>query len=80
MKSSELVELTLKELNERLDNERDYLLRLRLNHAISPLDNPMKIREVRQNVAKIITEINKRKGQSDLQTEDQPDSQTEKSK
>jgi large subunit ribosomal protein L29 len=80
MKSSELVELTLKELNERLDNERDYLLRLRLNHAISPLDNPMKIREVRQNVAKIITEINKRKGRSDLQTEDQPDSQTEKSK
>jgi large subunit ribosomal protein L29 len=80
MKSSELVELTLKELNERLDNERDYLLRLRLNHAISPLDNPMKIREVRQNVAKIITEINKRKDQSDLQTEDQPDSQTEKSK
>ena len=80
MKSSELIELTLKELNERLDNERDYLLRLRLNHAISPLDNPMKIREVRQNVAKIITEINKRKDQSDLQTEDQPDSQTEKSK
>ena len=80
MKSSELVELTLKELNERLDNERDYLLRLRLNHAISPLDNPMKIREVRQNVAKIITEINKRKNQPEVQTEDQPDSQTEKSK
>jgi large subunit ribosomal protein L29 len=69
MKSSELVELTKKELSERLDNEKDYLLRLRLNHAISPLDNPMKIRETRQNIAKIITELNKRKDQPDLQTE-----------
>jgi len=69
MKSSELIELTLKELNERLDNERDYLLKLRLNHAISPLDNPMKIRETRQNIAKILTEINKRSNQPDLQTE-----------
>ena len=69
MKSSELIELSVKELSERLDNERDYLLKLRLNHAISPLDNPMKIRETRQNIAKIITEINKRKEQPDLQTE-----------
>lgn len=69
MKSSELIELSVKELSERLDNERDYLLKLRLSHAISPLDNPMKIRETRQNIAKIITELNKRKEQPDLQTE-----------
>jgi large subunit ribosomal protein L29 len=69
MKSSELIELSVKELSERLDNERDYLLKLRLNHAISPLDNPMKIRETRQNIAKIITELNKRKEQPNLQTE-----------
>lgn len=69
MKSSELIELTVKELSERLDNERDYLLRLRLSHAISPLDNPMKIRETRQNIAKIITELNKRKAQTDVETE-----------
>ncbi|KPK85227.1 MAG: 50S ribosomal protein L29 [Bacteroides sp. SM23_62_1] len=69
MKSSELRELTIKELSERLDNERDYLLRLRLNHAISPLDNPMKIRETRQNIAKIVTELNKRHEQPDLPTE-----------
>ncbi len=69
MKSSVLVELTKKELSERLDNEKDYLLRLKLNHAISPLDNPMKIRETRQNIAKIITELNKRKDQPELQTE-----------
>ena len=69
MKYTELVDLTSKELTERLENERDFLLRLRLNHTISPLDNPMKIREARHNIAKILTEINKRTNQPDLQTE-----------
>lgn len=69
MKNTELIELTGKELTERLDNEKDYLLRLRLNHAISPLDNPMKIKESRRNIAKIMTEINKRKKQTGLKTE-----------
>jgi large subunit ribosomal protein L29 len=69
MKNTELIELTEKELNERFDNEKDYLLRLRLNHAISPLDNPMKIKESRRNVARIMTEINKRKKQTGVKTE-----------
>ena len=69
MKNSELIELTDKELGERLDNEKDYLLRLRLNHAISPLDNPMKIKESRRNIARIMTEINKRKQSTELKTE-----------
>jgi large subunit ribosomal protein L29 len=69
MKNTELIELTDKELNERFDNEKDYLLRLRLNHAISPLDNPMKIKESRRNVARISTEINKRKKQTGVKTE-----------
>ena len=69
MKNTELIELTGKELNERLDNEKDYLLRLRLNHAISPLDNPMKIKESRRNIGRIMTEINKRKNQTGLKTE-----------
>ena len=69
MKNTELIELTNKELNERLDNEKDYLLRLRLNHAISPLDNPMKIKESRRNIARIMTEINKRMKPTGLKTE-----------
>ena len=61
MKNSEIIELSDKELQEHLENERDYLLKLRLNHAISPLDNPNKIVESRKNVAKLFTELNKRK-------------------
>jgi large subunit ribosomal protein L29 len=60
MKYSEILELTDQELQERLDNEKDYLSRLRLNHAISPLDNPNKIVASRRNVARMITELNRR--------------------
>jgi len=64
MKSSELIDLPEKELVEKLDNEKDYLTRLRLNHAISPLDNPNKIVEARRNVARLVTEVNRRKKKS----------------
>ena len=60
MKSSEILELSDKELQERLDKEKDYLTRLRLNHAISPLDNPNKIVETRRNVARMMTEMTRR--------------------
>jgi large subunit ribosomal protein L29 len=60
VKQAEIIELTDNELLERLDNEKDYLARLRLNHAISPLDNPNKIKEARRNVARLTTEVNRR--------------------
>ena len=67
MKTSELIDLPEKELNEKLDNEKDYLLKLKLNHAISPLDNPLKIKESRRNIAKILTEVNRRKKEAGKQ-------------
>jgi large subunit ribosomal protein L29 len=60
VKNSEILELSDQELVERLDNEKDYLSRLRLNHAISPLDNPNKLVEARRNVARLFTEVNRR--------------------
>ena len=60
MKSSEIHELSLRELIERIDNEKNFLTRLKLNHAISPLDNPLKIRASRRNIARLMTELGKR--------------------
>jgi len=56
MKSSEIRELTTKDLEERLENEENMLVRLRMNHAVSPLDNPNKIVETRRNIARLQTE------------------------
>jgi large subunit ribosomal protein L29 len=42
---------------ERLETEKENLVRLKLNHSISPLDNPMQIKVVRRNIARIATEL-----------------------
>ncbi|MDP4210375.1 MAG: 50S ribosomal protein L29 [Bacteroidota bacterium] len=57
MKTSEIKELTTKEIQERLNAEKDSLVRLKLNHVVSPLDNPMKIRYARKNIARLMTEM-----------------------
>jgi large subunit ribosomal protein L29 len=64
MKTKEIRELSIKEMEERIDAEKNTLVRLRLNHAISPLDNPMKIRHTRRNIAKLETEVGLRKRNS----------------
>lgn len=60
MKTSEIKELTSKEIEERLLTEQENLVRLRLNHSVSPLDNPMKIRESRRNIARMKTILRSR--------------------
>lgn len=60
MKSSEIRELSNQELLERIDNEKTSLVRMKLNHAISPLDNPQKMKETRKTIARLMTEKRKR--------------------
>jgi large subunit ribosomal protein L29 len=60
MKSSEIRELSSQELLERIDNEKTAIVRMKLNHAISPLENPQKIKESRRTIARLMTEKRKR--------------------
>jgi len=60
MKSSEIRELTAQELQERLESEETLLVRMKMNHAVSPLDNPNKIVETRRNIARLKTEVRAR--------------------
>jgi large subunit ribosomal protein L29 len=55
MKTSEIKELTTKEIVEKLQVEKENLVRLKLNHAVSPLDNPMKIQVSKRNIARLQT-------------------------
>lgn len=57
MKTREIKELSVKELQERLDNDKAILSRLKLNHTISPLDNPMEITAMRKQIARVATEL-----------------------
>jgi large subunit ribosomal protein L29 len=63
MKSSEIRELAITELMERLESEESMMVRMKMNHAVSPLDNPNKIIETRKNIARLKTEVTARQSQ-----------------
>nr|NQU89594.1 50S ribosomal protein L29 [Bacteroidota bacterium] len=60
MKQSVIIELSNEDLLERLEEEQKQLTKLKLNHAVSPLENPNKIKDYRRTVARLKTEIHKR--------------------
>lgn len=60
MKPSVIREMSTSELKERLEEEKKHLVKLKLNHAVSPLENPMKIQAYRKIVARIKTELRNR--------------------
>ncbi|MGL4363886.1 MAG: 50S ribosomal protein L29 [Bacteroidales bacterium] len=55
MKLAEIREMTTKEILEKVDLEKGQMVKMRLIHAISPLENPNKIRETRKNIARMLT-------------------------
>ncbi len=55
MKSSEINEMAPHEIEERIDTLSQELVRMKLNHTISPLENPMKIKHTRQDIARMKT-------------------------
>jgi large subunit ribosomal protein L29 len=60
MKNSEIKELSTPEIVERIEEEKSLLLKQRLNHAVSPLDNPHKLTETKKNIARLKTELRSR--------------------
>ena len=60
MKTSEIRELSTSDLLERIDTEKTLLVRMKLNHAITPLDNPQKVKEVKLTIARLQTELRTR--------------------
>ena len=60
MKKESLRELSINDLNERLEQAREQLVKMNLNHAASPLENPNLIRATRKNIARILTELRRR--------------------
>jgi len=60
MKKESLRELSVADLNERLDQTREQLVKMKLNHAVSPIENPNLIRATRKEIARILTELRRR--------------------
>lgn len=60
MKQEIIKDLTTAEVKDKLSAERETLTRLKLSHSVSPVENPMTIRNSRKAVARLETELRKR--------------------
>lgn len=57
MKIKEIQTLDATQLAEKLDNARNQLRQLKLNHVVTPLENPSQIKAVRRDIARMMTVI-----------------------
>jgi large subunit ribosomal protein L29 len=73
VRTEELRELPEDELYARLDSAKEELFNLRFQLATGQLDNPMRIKEVRHNIARIMTVLTER----DLAEEPQGEAEAE---
>jgi len=64
MKSAEVKSLSDKELRERIEAESAALVQMKINHTISPLDSPVKIKQLRRTIARLKTEFHQREQQT----------------
>ncbi|MFA6933036.1 MAG: 50S ribosomal protein L29 [Bacteroidales bacterium] len=60
MKNNVIIELSTQELQERLTADKMLLNKMKINHAVTPLENPNKIKEARRDIARMMTELRKR--------------------
>ena len=64
MKNSEILELSTEELASRISEEKANLTKLKFAHTVSAIENPTRITKVRKDVARLNTELTKRKAEA----------------
>jgi len=65
MKTPEIRELSVKDLRERIETEKVNLTRLKMAHAVSPVDDMSKIKKARRNIARMITVLSETESKLD---------------
>ena len=60
MKISDIRELTDAEIDARIKEEQDALLRMRFNHSISEIESPAKIQLTKKTIARLKTVFRER--------------------
>jgi large subunit ribosomal protein L29 len=60
MENKDITALSLQELKDKIKEEKAGLNKMTINHAISPIENPLKIRSTRKLIARLSTELTKK--------------------
>lgn len=63
MKQSEIKEMSVEALAEKIAEFKKQHADLKLAHSVTPLENPLQIRHARRTVARLATELTKRENQ-----------------
>lgn len=63
MKQSEIKELSVDELKEKIADFKKQHADLKMAHSVTPLENPLQIRKARRTLARLATELTKRENQ-----------------
>lgn len=62
----EIAQMTTPELEELLEETRAILSKMRFNHAVSPIENSTQLGRTRKKIARVLTELNKRKAEESV--------------
>ncbi len=60
MKVAEVKEMSTKEILEKVELERAQVAKMRLNHAISPMENTATMKQARKDIARMLTVLRER--------------------
>ena len=55
MKSAEIKDMSVQDLQERIATEKANLSQLKVQHAVSPVENPSIIKKSRRDIARMLT-------------------------
>ena len=64
MKASEIREMSIADLRERIELEKANLDNMKINHTISPLEDTSKIRKTRKAIARMMTILAEKESQN----------------
>jgi large subunit ribosomal protein L29 len=64
MKKEEIKALSVDQLHQQITTEKQQLQKLTFAHAVSPIENPMRIRESRKLIARLYTELTQKENQA----------------
>ena len=64
MKEQVLTDMPENELHDLLTTEREKLIKMKMSHAVSPMENPLQIKFTRKIIARVMTELSKRRNTS----------------
>ena len=64
MKAQVLTDMPENELHDLLVVERERLVKMKMSHAVSPMENPLQIKFTRKTIARVMTELSKRRNTS----------------